>query len=388
MQIERKRYDSAVLEIGTRLEKFLRSHLRKTDKSSLNDMIQEFFTTTRDMETHAVMRKVQKERNRVAHPHGDVIFDFEMFQRVRHIGFKLDDRLARRTGAGAGIREIMISYPLPYDMGNMGDLLKHGALATVVEWFPDRPGVKRIRYADPFGGRPWGGLKNEIRNRLQKLPDPAVIQSAQPHWKNRNRYYGSSHVVRNVAKAAQAQAVVFASDKDKLARSDLEASGIDLLEKFIEYNPGNGFGILNEQYDGKFDLILLDPFQDFLLNEFGRDRNQTGHFASISRAVKRNSDLCIMLFVLDMKDNYIHENYLEEKKKMKDFSFSLRCPRLEDTGVHGEAKYNMEILLISKRFAERTTSIEELERRLRNLGKTLEKVLPEPGNRIEFWPPD
>ena len=145
---------------------------------------------------------------------------------------------------------------------------------------------------------------------------------------------------------------------------------------------------MDEQYDGRFDLILLDPFGDFLLNEFGRDRTQTGHFTSISRAVKRNPDLCVMLFVLDMKENYIHKSYLEEKEKMKDFSFSLRCSKLENTGVRGEAKYNTEILLISKRFAEGTTSIEELVCRLRNLGRTLETVLPEPGNRIEFWPSD
>ena len=285
----------------------------------------------------------------------------------------------------------MISHPLLYDMGNAGDLLKHGALATFVDWFLGRPGEKRVRYADPFGGRPWGKLKDETRKRLHKLSSALpVIQSAQPHWQNGNRYYGSSHVVRNVAKAAKAQAVVLASDKDELARGDLEASGIDLIETTFErYDPANGFGILDEQYDGRFDLILLDPFGNFLLNEFGRrNRTQTGHFTSISRAVKRNSDLCVMLFVLDKKDNHIHDSYLEEKEKLKDFSFSLRCPKLKKTGVRGEDGYNTEILLISKRFAERTTSIEELKRRLRNLGRTLETVLPEPGNRIEFWPPD
>ena len=319
MQIEDKRYDSAVLEIGTRLEKFLKIHLRKTAKSSLHDMIQEFFTTSRDKETHAMMRKVQRARNDVAHSRGarDAIFNFEKFQKFRcRIGFALDDRLAKATGADAGIREIMISPPLPYDMGNAGDLLKHGALATFVDWFLGRPGEKRIRYADPFGGRPWERLKDETRKRLHKLSSALpVIQSAQPHWQNGNRYYGSSHVVRNVAKAAKAQAVVLASDEDEIARSDLEASGIDLLEEAIETYDPNGFGILSEQYDGRFDLILLDPFRRFLLNEFGRNRTQTGHFTSISRAVKRNSDLCIMLFVLDMTENYIHENYLEEKKR-------------------------------------------------------------------------
>ena len=336
-----------------------------------------------------MMRKVQRARNDVAHSRGarDAIFNFEKFRKFRRTGFELDDRLANATGADTGTREIMISYPLPYDMGNAGDLLKHGALATFVDWFLDRPGEKRVRYADPFGGRPWGELKDETRKRLHKLSSALpVIQSAQPHWQMENRYYGSSHVVRNVA---EARAEVLASDEDKLARSDLEASRIGLIETTFErYDPANGFGILDEQYDGRFDLILLDPFGDFLLNEFGRDRTQTGHFTSISRAVKRNPDLCVMLFVLDMKENYIHKSYLEEKEKMKDFSFSLRCSKLENTGVRGEAKYNTEILLISKRFAEGTARLEELVCRLRNLGRTLETVLPEPGNRIEFWPSD
>ena len=387
MQIEDKKYDLAVLEIGKSLEIFLRSHLCKTDKPPVNDMVQEFFTTTRDEETRVMMRKIQRARNKVAHSH--TVVNFEKFQRIRRIGFELDDRLGKTTGTDTGTREIMISPSLPYDMGNMGDLLKHGALATFVEWFLGRPGVKRIRYADPFGGRPWGDLesKDEIQKRLQKLSSALpVIKSAQPHWQNGNRYYGSSHVVRNVAKA---RAEVLASDEDKLARSDLEASRIDLIEKVIKgYDPDNGFGILDEQYDGRFDLILLDPFGDFLLNEFGRDRIQTGHFTSIFKAVKRNPDLCVMLFVLDMKENYIHKSYLEEKEKMKNFSFSLRCSKFENTGVRGEAKYNMEILLISTRFAKRTTRLEELVCRLRNLGRTLETVLPEPGNRIEFWPPD
>lgn len=391
MQIKDKWYDSAVAEIGKSLERFLRSHLRKTDRPPVDHMIQEF---TRDKRTRKLMRKIWEDRNKTSHPHGDrdAVFDFESFQQVRCIAFELDERLAKVTGgADAGMREIMISPSLPYDMGNAGDLLKHGALATFVEWFLGLPEVERIRYADPFGGHPWEDLKeNEIRNRLHKLSSALpVIQSAQPHRENKNRYYGSSHVVLNVAKASKAQAVVLASDEDELARSDLEASGIGLIEEAIEtYDPGNGFGILSEQYDGRFDLILLDPFRRFLLNEFGRNRTQTGHFTSISRAVKRNSDLCVMLFVLDMTENYIHDSYLEEKEKLKDFSFSLRCPKLEDTGVRGEDGYNTEILLISKRFAERTTSIEELKRRLRNLGRTLETVLPEPGNRIEFWPPD
>ena len=43
---------------------------------------------------------------------------------------------------------------LPYDMGNAGDLLKHGVLAEFVRWRCEsgRPG----RFIDLFGGEPEG----------------------------------------------------------------------------------------------------------------------------------------------------------------------------------------------------------------------------------------
>ncbi len=41
---------------------------------------------------------------------------------------------------------------LPYDMGNAGDLLKHGVLAEFVRWRRERE--KSFRFIDLFGGEP------------------------------------------------------------------------------------------------------------------------------------------------------------------------------------------------------------------------------------------
>ena len=396
MQIEDIIYDAAVLKMGVCLERFLKDHPNVTQSDDVPRMINEFCKG--DDKARRWMHQIWHKRKKVAHPlderknkishpldkRTDAIFNFERFQKIRQIGLELDKRL-QTTGDHTGMSEIMVSSSLPYDMGNAGDLLKHGALATFVDWFLEY-GEKRIRYADPFGGRPWGYIfKEETRRRMEVLSSLPVIGHTQPHWREHGKYYGSSHVVRNIAEERDRVADIFASDKDKLARSDLEASGISPIE---DHDPKNGFGILDKQHDGRFDLILLDPFADFLLNEFGHRREiRTPHFESISESVKRNLGLCVMLFVLDMKDRSIHNQYVQNRKKYSEFSFRLRCPKMKnDTGVDGEASYNMEVLLISKRFAERSDSVGELETRLRGMGRALEEALRT--ERIDVQSPD
>ena len=401
MQIEDIIYDAAVLKMGVCLERFLKRDLNVTQSDTLSSMISEFFAKRKDKKAHKWMRKIQDARNKAAHS-GKVdhssdektyaVFNFESFQKIRRIGLDLDDRLRDKTGHDTGMSEIMISSSLPYDMGNAGDLLKHGALATFVNWFLGC-GAKRIRYADPFGGRPWGYIfRKETRRRMEELSSLPVIQDAQPDWRKNNKYYGSSHVVRNIAKARDKDADIFASDKDELARSDLEASGISLIDKQYKlYKPKCGFGILNERYGREFDLILLDPFADFLLNEFGYRREQTpGRFDSIFEAVKRNHKLCVMLFVLHVEGHRIPDRYVEKRENIRDFSFSMRCPKISGTQIDGEAGYDMEILLTSMQFAEKNPSVGSvgvLKDSLTSLAQTLEKVLlRKSGGKIKFWP--
>ena len=401
MQIEDFIYDAAVLKMGVCLERFLKLRLR-TKSTNLKNLINKF-CAGRDDEIRGWMHKIREARNDAAHwddkrnkvahssdERADVVFDFKSFQKIRRIGLALDKRLGITDHTG--MSEIMISSSLPYDMGNAGDLLKHGALATFVDWFMEC-GEKRIRYADPFAGRPWGYiLKEETRRRMGGLSlSLPVIKNAQPHWRKNNKYYGSSHVVRNIAKARGKDEEVFASDKDKLARSDLEASGINLIDKqYNGYEPKRGFEILDERYYGAFDLILLDPFADFLLNEFGgfRRESPTGHFDSISKAIKRNPELCVILFVLHVEGQHFHDRYVKERKKIQDYSFSMRCPKIRETEVDGEAGYDMEILMMSKQFSERDHSVSAMKDRLARLSQTLEEVLLLKSGEIEFRSPD
>lgn len=404
MQIEDFIYDAAVLRMGVCLERFLKRQLnvaQSNNRRNMKGMIEAYYNCTgRDRKTRCWMRLIREARNKVAHASDEEIrarLTFEQFQEIRQTGLNLDQRLKNATGHDTGMSEIMISSSLPYDMGNAGDLLKHGALATFVDWFLEC-GEKRIHYADPFAGRPWGYiLKKETRRRMEGFSSSLpIIKNAQPHWRTnshqphwrKDRYYGSSHVVWNIAKAKNKGAEVFASDKDKLARSDLEASGIRQIE---DHCPKNGFGILDKKHDERrFDLILLDPFADFLLNEFGHRREtSTAHFESISESVGRNPGLCVMLFVLVMEDTNIFRQYDQERNKYSRRSFRLHCPKMERrTGVDGEAGYDMEVLLISNIFAERSDSVIELKRRLDKLRRVLDDVLSNQARKIEFRSPD
>ena len=77
--------------------------------------------------------------------------------------------------------------PLPYDMGNAGDLLKHGVLAEFVRW---QCGLGMpLRFMDPFGGEPWGRPVPEVGRRVRALP-AGSLRAAQSHIDN-GRYYGS-----------------------------------------------------------------------------------------------------------------------------------------------------------------------------------------------------
>lgn len=74
----------------------------------------------------------------------------------------------------------MMAQPLPYDMGNAGDLLKHGLLAEFTQWWC-RLNAKPLRFIDPFGGRPWAVPPvPRVVERVTALAGCALF-AAQPH---------------------------------------------------------------------------------------------------------------------------------------------------------------------------------------------------------------
>ena len=105
----------------------------------------------------------------------------------------------------------MLAQPLPYDMGNAGDLIKHGLLAEFTKWWC-HIGGKAIRFVDPFGGRPWVEPPVPTVPQRIKLLSDLALSTAQPSPET--RYYGSGHIVRHVAEVAGRRAEVLVSDRN------------------------------------------------------------------------------------------------------------------------------------------------------------------------------
>ena len=338
--------------------------------------------------------KVQGLRHKIAHPRmGSHIpyLDYYRFQKLREGCSDLDDYLAKEIGPSP-MSKIMF-YSLPYDMGNAGDLIKHGALSIAVRWWCKHyGGGEFIRFADPFGGCPWEDVENrEIKRRLEKLSSGDIGSFVEKCLWDGSLYYNSGHIVKRAAQGLDVE--VWTSDANEIARSDLQASGLLMLDekyknKKKEYDNENGYSIFDHAAD--FDFILIDPFKDFLPNAYN-------HFDRIRDIINENPNIFIMVFILDMYTELyteqnrgevkrVHDDYCEIKDALfKHCAFSLRCPAiLEKRGVDGENKYDMEILLISNQLTN--PKADELRKELRDYADALTEVLPLGGKKIEFWP--
>ena len=190
------------------------------------------------------MEQVLKARGDIAHKRNlEHRIDYDKFVQLRRCCLEIEQWVEEELKMNTGVRDVMISHSLPYLMGNAGDVIKHGALAELVAWRFANCQDKPLRYADPFGGRPWGApLSAKIPERIKKISPKCALRAAQPN--PALKIYGSAHVVLNIAAAAEGEADVFASDSDKLARSDLEASGLHLLPESGGYKHEDGYSIL------------------------------------------------------------------------------------------------------------------------------------------------
>ena len=227
---------------------------------------------------------------------------------------------------------MQVLEPLPYDMGNAGDLLKHGVIAEFAEW-ACRVFGKPLAFLDPFGGRPWEEPPNpRVADRLRRLPDCA-LKRAQPQYER--RYYGSGHVFRHAARSAGCSSRVFASDRDADSRAELTASGLEELSA-SGFDSQNAYSILTADMSG--DLLLIDPFSDFL-------PSAPTYLPELARVAQR---IPVILFVLDLDpNNRVGRQYADLRSKYLVDAFCVRCPKLADSGVRGEAKYEAEVILLA-----------------------------------------
>lgn len=224
---------------------------------------------------------------------------------------------------------------LPYDMGNAGDLLKHGLLAEFTQWWclhHSQP----LRFLDPFAGRPFGDPKLEVQRRLKAL-QPCALREAQ---RDPDRYYGSANVVLNAAQAVGRSVHIRVSDQEPEARrafvepiQQLEAEG---------FMPSDGFSVLDCGVEG--DLLLLDPFGDFL----PRQAHEV-----IPKIADMSARMACVLFVLNMNPrNTVGRRYEELRRKHLPCAWSLHCPKLTKSGVRGESRYEVDVLLAWRSLAE------------------------------------
>ncbi len=262
----------------------------------------------------------------------------------------------------------MKSQPLCYDMGNAGDLLKHGILAEYTQWWC-RINSKPICFLDPFGGRPWTETpKTQVISRVKALADFAFLL-AQPEPEA--RYYGSGHIVKHIARAIGQDAQVLVSDRDSDALEDLCDSGLVKLF-YPGFDTKYGFSILDTNIEAN--LLLLDPFEDFIIS-----KDIEHKFQQIKKFSER---MAVIVFILNKEpQNRIGKQYADLKQRYLSQAWTLCCPKLRDQGVRGESEYIVEVLLLIPASLRLLSQVRELRNTLKRYAQRLTDVL---GASIQF----
>lgn len=393
-------YDAMALRLAVVLEWIL-GQLPEVVKIDPEDSLKGKARTLRDYfqekgadekQAKAVVRVID-ERNKIAHPDDGGNYrpylTAQDFRKVREDCRTIDELLMKHCD-DFPLEKLPMSklmfHSLDYDMGNTGDLIKHGALVHFVRWwFENNSKTKPLRFADPFGGCPWEIVENpEIKKRLRTL-EKSDSKLAKCLWRE-GRYYNSGHIVNFAANQCGGKAMVRTSDACDIARSDLMASAIhaddmELLGKPHKCN--DGYSILSQA--GEFDLVLLDPYGDLLAKDISQ-------FQKIHKAACDNPKTAFMVFVLDMQPwemppestgiHKKHVRYLQERDKLSGMAFSLRCRKAIPT-KHNRT-YDAEILLISKEFAK--GGGKKLRERLEEFKEMAKKVLfPHGDQKITIW---
>ena len=255
---------------------------------------------------------------------------------------------------------------LPYDMGNAGDLLKHGVLAEFVRWQCERG--KSFRFIDLFGGKPWESVKSEVADRVQALPECVALKAAQTNiaTEKGRRYYGSGHLVKNVAEqVGNGKVCVLTNDSCQARRKALKDSGLSMLED----SPRDAYKAFKEIALKKDDLILLDPFADFLKSK------ADAVIPRIAEVVDKHG-AAVILFALNLDPcNSVGRNFEKLLKTHLPSAWRMTFPPLRFTGVKGESKYHAEVIVAARSLEQKNDKdVSELKRRLEKLAMHLAKI--------------
>ena len=289
------------------------------------------------------------------------------------VGHRADGALTRRPETDMNLR---------YDMGNAGDLLKHGVLAEFIRWQCESNGA--FRFIDPFGGEPWSEPVPEVVRRLRVLPDGCALRLAQPDL-GESRYYGSGLVARRTAKTCGCRGVrVLASDKNPARRERLRSFGLSPLRKDFPGCGGDedefdGYAAIDQIAPGTRDgdLLLIDPFEEFL-----PDRAS----AVVPRLTEIAQRASVLLFALNPDpndpDGRQFDNLLAGHLPG---AWRMTCPPLfPETKVKGESRYHAEVVLAARAFrdAARKPAVATLWTRLTEYSRHLANALNVPDGTL------
>ena len=271
---------------------------------------------------------------------------------------------------------------LSYDMGNIGDLLKHVVLTEYVRWHCglDIP----LRFLDPFGGEPWGDAIPEVARRVRALTE-STLRSAQVGI-DEGRYYGSGVLVRRTAEAAGCPgAVVLVGDACAARRERLRKAGLGMLEdefRRLGIDVGHdGYDALTEIVRGakRGDLVLIDPyFDDFLEKRASAVVPKIAEMAEVGGA---------LLFALSRDpDDEVGRAFDALVSECLPGAWRVSCPPVVDTDVRGESKYHAEVVLAARPLVtpELAGNAVLLAGRLTRLAGQLARVLRLPADQLAF----
>ena len=229
---------------------------------------------------------------------------------------------------------------LPYEMGNAGDLLKHGVLAEFVLW--RRAQRAPIRFLDLFGGEPYGdGVPNEVVRRVTALTDFALYELQSDI--SRGRYYGSGKLLQRLAERESDSLIsVFVADRDDQRRKRLRESGLRMLsEAFpdVDIESYDAYKALGNIVSGTRvgDLVLIDPFHRFLPDHSSR---VIPLLAKIARTGT------VILFALNLDPfNAVGRAFDQDLERHFGGALIMTMPPFGGTSIKGESKYYVDLVL-------------------------------------------
>ena len=234
---------------------------------------------------------------------------------------------------------------LPYDMGNIGDLLKHGVMTEFIRWWKGiNPNKKKFVFLDPFCGYPLEECANpSVIKRLNELRDKHEgkfeILNVQSDFDKRI-YHGSTYVALHQIRSCGLSPDVFISDKDDMRiKMLMEFNDNDNIKKIKceSFSPSCGYSILDSIIEKKpfADMVLIDPFHDI--------DKIIKIIPDISQASKKTT---VVLFVL-IEESKESDKWEDICDKLNKNSIILTCPPLKGTNICGESKYKVGVILTS-----------------------------------------